>query len=136
MEDNRLMKYRVTPSMNPRLADLIDSVVWNCVEKKLYILINENAEFEAFRWFGTINERYQDVQQSSFADLDRDSILIEFWDQNQEGLGCLKVRNLKLVDHKYSLVAPLYHDITIQYEELEFAVPKIEIDDEWKKPRQ
>lgn len=92
-------KFRLVPKFLPNLENYFKMVKWNSVEKQLEIQVAETPNFEAFAWFGTINERFAEGQKSSFVDFEQDSLNLYFLDSQEKEVACFKFKNLKLLSH-------------------------------------
>lgn len=132
--------FRVTPKYMPFLSQNILQVTWNAAEKTLSLEIRETPNFDAYRWFGTINKRLAESQKSSFVDLEQDSILIHFEDGEGKDVAAVKFRGLKLVEHHCymgkqtgfgidSPGTPLSHSVNLRYTDSEM-MPVHHIEDE------
>lgn len=125
--------FKVVPRYAPYLSSSILTLDWNCVERTITLSVQETANFEAFNWFGTINKRLAESQKSSFVDLDLDSILIFFQNEDGQDVAMLKLKALQLTSHSCiagpvagisafgidSTSNPLFHRITIKYGDCE-----------------
>lgn len=121
-------KFRLVPKFIPSLEKYFKKVKWNSVEKTLEIKVAETPNFEAFAWFGTINERFAEGQKSSFVDFEQDSLSLYFLDCQEKEVACFKFKNLKLLSHNCLMSRAcdsfglsnescdhVTHSITIQY---------------------
>lgn len=136
--------YKFIPTMNQSIADLVFDLSWDSVNNLLRVGLKENRDFDAFRWFGTINDRHAATQKSSFVDFDADSIMLTFFNSANIELAKMQFRNLKLVSHEVEFgglkiaaslsldSGPLCHHITINYQDCQlFLQEKVDVDD-WK----
>jgi hypothetical protein len=117
-------QFRLIPRFMPFLSEFVEEVTWDCADQILEIQIAETPRFEAFQWFGTINKRYGEAQKSSFVDLDKDSLRLEFLDTCSHEVASLKFRNMKMIDHKCYLDkngidSHVSHRIKVKYSEWE-----------------
>ncbi len=141
-------KFRFVPKQAPYLENCVRSLEWNSVDKTLEVNLYETAGFESYSWFSTINKRMSEAQRSSFVDLEQDSLLLVFQDNDQKDVVSIKFRGLHLTSHGCCLAteqlntSKVYHNITLKYTDCE-TIPvypatafcekhKQIIDDEWQ----
>jgi hypothetical protein len=146
--------FLLIPTDSPKLVDTFKQIRCNCVEKRIYAVVEETPRFEAYQWFSKLNENYNKSQNTSFSEAS--SISLYFFDDDKhEDSGGFKFSQLKLADHsceafKEDPDCGIFHDIVIEYKEcksvffrnadLETKIdystdPNAKIDDEWRAIR-
>jgi hypothetical protein len=118
-------KFKLIPKYIPFLSQFVETVSWDCAGQTIDITISETDRFEAYKWFGGINKRMAESQKSSFVDLEQDSLLLVFVDENDKEVTSVKFRGLCLVEHEcylakdYPVENLLVHSVKLQYSDCE-----------------
>lgn len=135
-------RFKLTSTLNKRIALLVQEVKWDSVKGTLEIQLTETEEFDAIRWFSTINERHIASQRSSFTDVNQDAIFLEFFNGSGDQVANIRFRNLKLMTHSCTMEyhpAPksfgIIHSVVIEYKDIQIALTKKlgDVDDEWQE---
>lgn len=116
----------VVPKRNPKLVHFIENVSWNCVEHTLSMDITESSNFIVFDWLYNINVVRDALMKSAFGDLQREEIVLEFRNEDNQLLATATLSGLSLQNHLCEAgrdmlcVKNLVHSAVIKYEKLEF----------------
>ena len=138
-------KFRFIPKYMPTLEETVTCVHWDCATKTLNVVMKENATFDTYNWFSTINKRLSEAQRSSFVDLEQDSLTLVLQDQDGNDVSSIKFRGLELTKHSCRFLNSenaehiVTHHIDLEYTDCEtIQQPSYErigtelVDDEWQ----
>jgi hypothetical protein len=117
-----------TPKAFPQLKELVQSVVWDSVNRTLALRVSESREFDVVRWMQFVDAQHHEIQKSPFVDLDTNQATLAFLDDEGRELAKLVLNNLKVESHHCGLsnIAggearpnPLTHSVTVSYQTAE-----------------
>jgi hypothetical protein len=104
----------------------------------LALVIQETAEFSAFEWFGTINDRWAEMQRSAFSDMEQDSLLLTYLDDGGKEVTSFKFKDVSLTSHATFSAScdqfgvdtdcALTHSITLSYRQFCRVLPPKDLD--------
>lgn len=133
--------FKLKPRLAPLVSDLVQHCNWNVAKSTLELVLKEDQGFSAFAWFGTINKRYAEAQESSFVDLDKDTIQLDVLG-DKGVVATLLFRNLKVIDHACSFQSEsttendLKHIVVLHYNSVHISIEELDkidgVDTEWK----
>tara|TARA_Y100000034_G_C6769855_1_gene343400 strand:- start:150 stop:701 length:552 start_codon:yes stop_codon:yes gene_type:complete len=119
--------FQFIPKFAPQLAEYVQSVKWDSLEKTLDLVVKETPHFEVYEWTEHIKKKTAEAMKGPFnVDLDSDIIVVKFLDSTGEVNTTMSFRNITLEKHRCKLgkkLANLKHRILLAYENVEKMEP-------------
>lgn len=142
-------KFTFKPKTFTHISESVNEIFWDAVKKTITLTIAETAEFDVYKWMMYIEYQNHEIQKSPFIDIDSNCAVMEFFDDFDNVIAELRMKNLALVSHECNMgswcsAESLTYTIEVSYQYGDLVTPKkklmskAEIDDhlatdeEWK----
>lgn len=133
----------------PQLTDCVKNISWSSVAKTLTVQLLETSKCEVYQWISYINDITNTLQNKPYSDLDANSVVVTFQDNEEVDIADLRLKNISIIYHECTLDksdncenACLQHLVTFSYQFEEFLLRQSlenkddtdlqEADDEWQ----
>lgn len=129
-----MSNFRFAPRSFGQVAEYVQDMRWDSVEKLLHLRISETEGFEIMKWLSYLDDQYHQYQKSPFVDIDTNVAVLDFLDRNEHKIATMRFKNLKVEKHFCDLAKPdsesigfdsdvfLEHEVTISYQSVETVV--------------
>jgi hypothetical protein len=115
--------YKLIPSQQPKLAEMIEEVVWQIKSKELAITIKETANLDVYLWMEYMHDQQKRLQEGPFVDMNEGAVTLRMFDSQSREVARMKFKNVSLKDHACVFgdkkTENLSHNLLIGYQECE-----------------
>lgn len=122
----------------PQLRNSVIGVAWLSVDRKLHLTLEETAKLDVLKWMEFIKHQYVESQKSPFVDIDTNSTVLVIVDINQNEIGKVQFKRIKLETHSLAFdknnelgsfgldreETKLVHHICLSYEDCAITFPE------------